>query len=217
MWQVETTGPVHTDLAFRRVAGVMTTAGGLVFHGDIGGNLHILDAKTGRQLHDLRLGTSVLAAPMTYSVRGEQYVALMAGGNFKDSAFVDHQHNDEGRIIALKLGGGTIPQRIQQDAASETLSPPSMADAAPIPQREAGEKLFEQLSTVCHAHGGRAPEPAWMSAAAHRDFTSIVLGGIRAEKGMPNFRAALTDADAQAIQGYLVHLVWKQYRCARTQ
>jgi alcohol dehydrogenase (cytochrome c) len=61
--------------------GAMSTAGGLVFTGQADGNLKAYDAKTGDELWSFQVGWGIGAAPMTYSVDGEQYVVVAAGGN----------------------------------------------------------------------------------------------------------------------------------------
>jgi quinoprotein glucose dehydrogenase len=61
--------------------GVVITAGGLVFTGAMDAYLRALDAKTGEELWQGRLPVPGLANPMTYSWKGEQYVAIAAGGH----------------------------------------------------------------------------------------------------------------------------------------
>ena len=41
--------------------------------------VHIFDVKTGKILWETRLGTSVQGFPVTYSVDGKQYIAVMTG------------------------------------------------------------------------------------------------------------------------------------------
>jgi alcohol dehydrogenase (cytochrome c) len=58
--------------------GVLSTAGGLVFAGDIGGSLVCYDAADGTILWHSRIG-SVSNAPETYTIDGRQYVLAAAG------------------------------------------------------------------------------------------------------------------------------------------
>ena len=44
------------------------------------GQFVALDARDGKLLWDTNLGPSVSAGPMTYSVNGKQYIAIVAGG-----------------------------------------------------------------------------------------------------------------------------------------
>jgi len=61
------------------MAGVLSTAGGLVFGGADEGNFFALDAESGELLWDLQLGASIRANPMSFAVDGKQYVAVAAG------------------------------------------------------------------------------------------------------------------------------------------
>jgi alcohol dehydrogenase (cytochrome c) len=58
--------------------GLLATAGGLVFGGDVEGNLVALDASKGNPLWHSRLG-QVTNAPETYTLDGHQYVIVAAG------------------------------------------------------------------------------------------------------------------------------------------
>ena len=60
-------------------AGVLSTAGGLVFTGDAEGNVIALDAASGKLLWHFQCGSSVFAAPMSFEIDGKQYVAVAAG------------------------------------------------------------------------------------------------------------------------------------------
>jgi alcohol dehydrogenase (cytochrome c) len=57
----------------------VSTAGGVVFVGDVDRRFHALDVKTGAVLWETRLGTSVQGFPVTFSVDGKQYVAVTTG------------------------------------------------------------------------------------------------------------------------------------------
>ena len=60
-------------------AGLLATAGGLVFSGTNEGNIFALDARTGTPLWDFQAGGQVRANPVSYLVDGRQYVAVAAG------------------------------------------------------------------------------------------------------------------------------------------
>jgi len=64
------------------IGGVTTTAGGLVFHGDIHGWFKALDARTGGVLWEFMTGSGISAAPITYAIDGKQYVAVVSGRTF---------------------------------------------------------------------------------------------------------------------------------------
>ena len=62
-------------------AGLLSTAGGLLFSGDDQGMFTALDAVTGKALWHFNTGQQITASPITYSFRGTQYVAIAAGSN----------------------------------------------------------------------------------------------------------------------------------------
>ena len=63
------------------VNGVVIIAGGLVFTGAMDAYLRAFDAKSGEELWQGRLPVPGVANPMTYLWKGEQYVAIAAGGH----------------------------------------------------------------------------------------------------------------------------------------
>lgn len=58
------------------ITAALSTAGGVVFAGDLDRNFRAFDVKTGRVLWETRLGTSVQGFPLTFSVDGRQYIAV---------------------------------------------------------------------------------------------------------------------------------------------
>ncbi len=60
-------------------AGVLSTAGGVVFGGSNEGNFFALDAVTGKPLWDFQTGGAIVANPVSFAVDGKQYVAIAAG------------------------------------------------------------------------------------------------------------------------------------------
>jgi len=215
VWQVNATEdsnkPVYgTSYGARYVSGVMSTATGLVFQGHIDGHLRVFDAGTGALLHTVDVGTSMIAAPMTYSVDGEQYVAIMAGANAKAPAYADYKYGNKGRIVAFKLGGSAVPQRVLTEH-DQGLQPP-VNDLAKPEQAAAGGRLFAQHCAVCHSVAGRAPDLTHMNAQTHQEFLTIVLKGSRAIKGMGNFSDILTQKEAESIHDYVIHLSWERYK-----
>ncbi|MCW2244780.1 alcohol dehydrogenase (cytochrome c) [Azospirillum fermentarium] len=60
-------------------AGVMTTAGNLVFTGTGDGYLKAFDAKTGKELWSFQTGSGVVSCPITWEMDGVQYVGIASG------------------------------------------------------------------------------------------------------------------------------------------
>ena len=61
------------------LTGVLTTASGITFVGDINRTFHAFDTATGKELWNVRLGTSVQGFPISFSVGGKQYIAVPTG------------------------------------------------------------------------------------------------------------------------------------------
>ena len=61
------------------MSSALTTAGGLVFIGDLDRSLKAFDVETGDVLWQTRLGTAVQGFPISYSIDGRQYVAVPTG------------------------------------------------------------------------------------------------------------------------------------------
>lgn len=86
---------------------IVTTAGGLMLQGHPDGLLHAMDARDGRTLWTFQTGAGVHTSPITYEVDGEQYIAVLAGGQYypyADSPKGDH-------LWAFKLGGQVAPAK----------------------------------------------------------------------------------------------------------
>ncbi len=60
-------------------AGVMTTAGNLVFTGSGDGHLKAFDAKSGKELWSFQTGSGVVGSPITWEMDGVQYVGIASG------------------------------------------------------------------------------------------------------------------------------------------
>ncbi len=61
--------------------GLLSTAGGLIFSGEDGGEFVALDAKNGKAVWHFNTGQRITSAPITYSAKGKQFVALTAGSD----------------------------------------------------------------------------------------------------------------------------------------
>jgi alcohol dehydrogenase (cytochrome c) len=68
----------NTD--YLNVSSLMSTAGDLVFGGDIFGNAWALDVETGDKRWSYNVGSPISAMTISYAVKGRQYVAVSAGG-----------------------------------------------------------------------------------------------------------------------------------------
>ena len=76
-----TTGTIKWEFKYLSApwGGALSTAGGLVFAGDMEGYLIGFDALTGKDLWHFQTGAPIWASPVSYAVDGRQYVAIASG------------------------------------------------------------------------------------------------------------------------------------------
>lgn len=65
------------------MGGALATAGGLTFTGEGNGNFNAYDSRTGKLLWRYNGGAGCNSAPMSFSFKGEQFIAVACGGNFQ--------------------------------------------------------------------------------------------------------------------------------------
>lgn len=61
------------------LSSVLTTAGGLVFTGDMEGNIYSYDAKDGKELWKFSAGSGLRGGPVSYKAGGKQYIVIPTG------------------------------------------------------------------------------------------------------------------------------------------
>ena len=197
--------------------GVLSTAGGLVFQSKDTGHITAFDAANGEQLWEIHVGTSIIAAPITYTVDGEQYLAVMAGWGgggwhapYETSAVLEY--GNQGRILAFKLGGGPVPL---PEPLSETgpMPQPPVANDASAEQIARGQQLYARSCTLCHSNTdvSMTPDLRRMNAGTHASFNAIVLQGARRFRGMPQFDDVLTEQQSEDIHAFLIDLAWQAW------
>ena len=72
-WKFDTEQPL--------IGGALATGGDLVFYGEGNGLFRALHAQTGKRLWEFNCGAGANAMPVSYTVKGRQYVAMGCGGN----------------------------------------------------------------------------------------------------------------------------------------
>ena len=184
-----------------------------MFQGPAGGHFVAYSADKGEKLWSFPTQTGVIAAPMTYSIGGVQYVAIMAGwGGVWDIAT---------GILANKGGAGRNISRLlvfKLGAKGELAAapPPAMMVLDPpvaigTPQQiAAGAEHYGRYCSVCHGDaaisGDLNPDLRHSGVIASADaMRLVVLGGQLHTMGMVSFKSALNAADAEAIRVYLIH------------
>ncbi len=191
--------------------GLLSTAGNLVFQGRSDGYFAAYTADTGALAWETPVYNGIIAAPVTYTVDGEQYVAVLAGwgGAFALASGVPKHRNNVlqgGRILAFKLGGtASLPE-----PKVTPINIPEPPDLGATPEQIAeGESLFHAYCSVCHGPGalssGSLPDLRYMAPATHDAWDAIVRGGAFVSKGMASFAEVLDEAQAQAVHAYVVN------------
>jgi quinohemoprotein ethanol dehydrogenase len=190
--------------------GAMSTPD-LVFQGTRTGYLRVYDASTGEMLKEIFTGIGIMAAPTTYSIDGEQYVAVMAGyGGAETSGYLSDgvvfQYENQGRILAFKLGGDEtpIPPKVKPIT---TPAPPDMEINEALIGK--GAALYDFYCFICHGdfgdkHLSQHPDLSKLPEAKHVLFNDILLKGILEQNGMASFSNAFSAEDVEAIHHFLL-------------
>lgn len=193
-------------------SGVLTTASGLVFSGTVGGQLQVRDARTGALLKAIETGSSIMAAPMTYSLNGEQYVAVLAAWGGGGYPYVPryaaaYSRGNLGRLLVFRIDGGPVPIPPELPPLTVAEAPPAQAPGVTPATIARGQALYFTVGcALCHANQPRSitPDLRRMSPETHAQFRRIVLEGLYVPAGMPRWDDVLKPEDADAIHAWLI-------------
>ena len=194
-------------------AGTLTTASNLVFQGKANGHLRAFNALTGEQLWDENLGLGISAPPITYSVNGRQYLAILVGWGGAMSALGGQEMADYGwaygdhtrRLLAFSLDGTrTVPVSAPPRVPTPLATSDFIVDGATA---ESGELDYESICSFCHGGAavaaGMAPDLRASGVILSADtFEQVVRGGALASRGMPPF-ADFSDAELNQMRHYI--------------
>lgn len=203
VWRAERPGPWN--------GGALSTAGNLVFEGTGYGQFEAFRATNGEKLWSASTESGITAGPISYSVNGEQYVAVLVGwGGVLPLAAGEvglqrPQMANVPRMLAFKLGGKTTLPRAPLVQPPVLAPPQSKASVATI---ETGEQLYQHYCSGCHGDvavsGGVLPDLRYSGALVGDQWFQIVLGGMLQSYGMVSFSPELSRKDAAAIREYVI-------------
>lgn len=192
--------------------GVLSTAGNLVFQGAGDGILRAHQADTGDVLWSANIMTGMIAPPVTYSIDGEQYIAIVAGwggsaiasGDARTSAAA--KYGNYGRLLAFKLGGSKPLPVLSERDLNVTITEHKKFEEEDV---RAGALVYMEYCSVCHGSlavsSGVLPDLRKMSAGVRSQFKEVVLEGQREVLGMPNFSDLLSENDVDQLYQYLLY------------
>jgi len=203
IWRVDRPTPAN--------GGVLSTAGNLVFEGTAQGNFEAYRADNGQKLWSADAQSGVVAAPMTYTVNGEQYVAVLAGwgGVFSlatgEVALATARQQNIRRLLAFKLGSKASLPPLPQFTPPQLKPPKSTATAASIKK---GQALYQSICSPCHGDvavsGGVLADLRYSGTLDNDQWFEIVLKGQLKRAGMVSFDKDLSHDDAAAIRAYVI-------------
>jgi quinohemoprotein ethanol dehydrogenase len=202
-WSVDRPGPWN--------GGTLSTAGNLVFEGTAAGNFEAYTADKGDKVWSFAAQTGVMAGPVSYSVSGEQYVAVLAGwgGAFPLTAgevsFKSGQVKNVSRILVFKIGGKSKLPPLPSTSPPRLVPPAATADASVV---KSGELLYQRYCAACHGDtvvsGGLVPDLRYSRLLASDLWFSVVLGGDLRQSGMVSFAGEISRKDAANIRAYVI-------------
>src|SRR5579872_1333990 len=203
IWRAERSEPWN--------GGALSTAGNLVFEGTESGTFEAFRATTGEKLWSASTQSGVTAAPIAYSVNGEEYVAVLVGWGgvlplaAGEVGLQTPRLPNTSRMLAFKIGGTASLPPAPEPALPALASPQKTADAAAVKK---GEALYQRYCSPCHGDvavsGGVLPDLRYSKMLARDQWMSIVIGGALRPAGMISFAKELTPEDALAIRDYMV-------------
>jgi alcohol dehydrogenase (cytochrome c)/quinohemoprotein ethanol dehydrogenase len=187
-------------------AGVMATAGNLVFQAGAPGTFSAFRADTGERVWSTQTQANIVGGSASYSLDGEQYVAVVAAG--RSGSGGGYWAPNDARLLVYKLGGtATLPAPVAY--TPPPLNPPAQfGDDALLAQ---GEARYSAHCSTCHGNDGRVssvfPDLRYAAALSNPElFKLIVIDGVLQPNGMVSFKKVLTPQDAEAIRAHLVRL-----------
>lgn len=203
-WRVKFQGPWN--------GGLLSTAGGVVFQGNSASRFAAYDAVSGEMLWDTPVQTGIMAAPVTYSVNGAQYVAVLAGwggswalspGIFSE---VGGPVRNISRLLVYKLGG-TAQLPPETPLSRLPIDPP--AEKGSAQQVAEGGRLFGRFCGVCHgdaAFGSTLVPDLRRSGLLHDpdSWKAVVIDGMLKDNGMVSFKEVISADQADAIRHYVI-------------
>jgi quinohemoprotein ethanol dehydrogenase len=231
---VSESGRWSAELPIAVNSSVLSTAGNLVFQGEGTGEFVAYAADSGKKLWSIKTGSAIDATPVSFRVKGEQYIVVPVGWGSASRMFgpasmmaTPESKRGPSRLLAFKLGA-----KVAFPYPSITIplvpKPPKQTFSKEVVER--GKALYEShLCSGCHSPGldgsgawtvnGAIPDLRYAPPEVHSLWHGIVLAGTHRDAGMlgfgkdmqfPNIKK-LSAEEADAIHAYVIDGAWKAY------
>jgi quinohemoprotein ethanol dehydrogenase len=188
--------------------GTLSTAGNLVFQGTGDGRFVAYNADRGEKLWEVVTGAGVIGSPMTYSISGHQYVAVLAGWGGAASLFGENRtgrYGVPGRLLVFTLDGKQAVPAVAQKPRPTPAALPYNTESAYL---QKGSALYGGHCVMCHGiaaiSGGSINDLRYSAEGVLKSYPKIVLEGSYQGMGMPSFSNRLKEADVEAIRNYIL-------------
>lgn len=192
--------------------GVLATGGNLVFQGISESEFVAYTADTGKALWRFPTESAAVAAPITYELDGEQYVAVMTGwgGAFSSGlggVIPSKSKRHAAQLLVFKLGGTATATVFPDEAPLRPKPPVDKASPEVVVQ---GEQIYYNYCVVCHGEGVIAsinfPDLRYSGFIQQREaFAAVVIDGVLSANGMSSFADKITADDAEKLRAYVIH------------
>lgn len=204
VWRVDHGGPWN--------GGTLSTSGNLVFQGNRNQEFAAYNAMTGEKVWSTDVQTGIVAAPMTFEMDGDQYVALVAGwGGVLPLLLGELAHTDDGkvpnrsRVLVYKINGDAELPSVANFAPQ--IDPPRQF--ASLEDIDKGRIKYARYCSGCHGDtavaGGPIPDiRATYALHDSDDWNEIILEGALVDRGMVGFKDVLSEDDVQSIRAYVI-------------
>ncbi len=200
VWRVQRTGMQN--------GGTLSTAGNLLFQGQVTGQFSAMRADTGEELWSFDAQVGIGAQPITYLAGGKQYVTVLAGWRGSGPSGLDHEWNyytQRRRVLTFVLDGAASLPPVGEDDTPPILDDPSFrVDSA---KADMGRGVLVRNCHVCHAAnliaGGAAPDlRRAQSPMTIEGLTAVLHEGSLRSRGMPQYEE-MPPEEIEALQHYI--------------
>ena len=192
--------------------GVPSTAGGLVFQGQLEGTFAAFDAATGEKVWEADVQSGAASGPGTYMIDGEQYLTITTGWGSAYALAAGYGYDETvestvGKVVTFKIGGDQeLPpvRLVQRDLT------PKAASFGTTEQIQAGLVQYSRNCATCHGFFGQSsgvlPDLRWSEYTGDQELWYEVLhDGMLQENGMVSFADVLDDDEMENIRAYLLN------------